>query len=404
MAAAFARAAGPALTRPPDQSMRALAGPGRPARAGAPARARPAPADVRVIPAAAGGPEGAGAEPAGPLPVRPLAARQRRRPCTCSGASIGAWRMACACLPDADAALAELAEDYITQHYAHAPGKHADAAQRERGLRRQAAAAAGAARGRGAGPPAAPAARLHQPRPPPAAPRQGGCAHAAGLPGRVRWPTPRAAARWAAGWSAWSSATRATRCRSRCTTTARTACRADAAEPGPAMLASCSIPFWLDAGAGHARRAAGAYWDGGITDYHLHLDYAAMADGLVLYPHFQQPRRARLAGQGLEAPPPRHARSWTTWWCWRRGPSGCARCRGGKLPDRSDFKPYGDDEAGRQRDWRRALAESQRLADEFAELVASCAADRGAAAGLTCAWARIGASHHPARARKASWL
>jgi hypothetical protein len=39
------------------------------------------------------------------------------------GASIGAWRMACACLPDADAALAELAEDYITQSYPHAPGR-----------------------------------------------------------------------------------------------------------------------------------------------------------------------------------------------------------------------------------------------------------------------------------------
>ena len=36
------------------------------------------------------------------------------------------------------------------------------------------------------------------------------------------------------------------------------------------------------------RRARGAYWDGGITDYHLHLDYASMGEGLVLYPHFQK--------------------------------------------------------------------------------------------------------------------
>ena len=41
----------------------------------------------------------------------------------------------------------------------------------------------------------------------------------------------------------------------------------------------------------------------------------------------------------------------------------------GKLPDRADFKGYGDDLAGRQKAWRRALAESQRLADEFAMLV-----------------------------------
>ena len=34
----------------------------------------------------------------------------------------------------------------------------------------------------------------------------------------------------------------------------------------------------------------GAYWDGGITDYHLHLDYRALratTAPLVLYPHFQ---------------------------------------------------------------------------------------------------------------------
>lgn len=43
---------------------------------------------------------------------------------------------------------------------------------------------------------------------------------------------------------------------------------------------------------------------------------------------------------------------------------------GRKLPDRADFKAYGDDEAGGMRAWRCALAESQRLADEFAVLVA----------------------------------
>ena len=47
-----------------------------------------------------------------------------------------------------------------------------------------------------------------------------------------------------------------------------------------------------------------------------------------------------------------------------------ARLPNAKLPDRGDFKRYGEDEAGRQRDWRRALGESQRLADEFAQLVA----------------------------------
>ena len=43
---------------------------------------------------------------------------------------------------------------------------------------------------------------------------------------------------------------------------------------------------------------------------------------------------------------------------------------GGKLPDRRDFKTWGDDEAGRQAASPGAYAESQRPAAEFAEWVA----------------------------------
>jgi hypothetical protein len=54
------------------------------------------------------------------------------------------------------------------------------------------------------------------------------------------------------------------------------------------VLASCSIPFALTRCTTCPARRPAAYWDGGITDYHLHLDYAAWPEGgLVLYPHFQ---------------------------------------------------------------------------------------------------------------------
>ena len=81
--------------------------------------------DVRVVPAAAGGPKG--------LVLNPLdrfifghwlpGSAQGERSVHLLGASIGAWRMASACLPDPDAALAQLAADYIAQDYPHAPGK-----------------------------------------------------------------------------------------------------------------------------------------------------------------------------------------------------------------------------------------------------------------------------------------
>jgi hypothetical protein len=41
----------------------------------------------------------------------------------------------------------------------------------------------------------------------------------------------------------------------------------------------------------------------------------------------------------------------------------------GKLPDRTDFTRYGRDTAARVQVWKRAVAESERLRDEFAELL-----------------------------------
>jgi len=136
------------------------------------------------------------------------------------------------------------------------------------------------------------------------------------------------------------------------------------------VLASCSIPFWLDAVHDIPGGPRGAYWDGGITDYHMHLNYAAMNSGLVLYPHFQpqvvpgwldkawkQRHRATPALDNVVVLAPR--------------PEWIRALPDGKLPDRDDFRRYGDDLEGRIRVWRRALAESQRLADEFAELVSA---------------------------------
>ena len=39
-----------------------------------------------------------------------------------------------------------------------------------------------------------------------------------------------------------------------------------------------------------------------------------------------------------------------------------------KLPDRTDFKRYLGDDDGRERYWRKAMLESQRLGDEFLQL------------------------------------
>lgn len=135
-----------------------------------------------------------------------------------------------------------------------------------------------------------------------------------------------------------------------------------------ALLASCSIPFWLQAQHDLPGAPRGAYWDGGITDYHLHLDYRALQTSdapLVLYPHFQ---RQVVPGWLDKALKHRHRSTAfldnVVLLC--PSPEWIATLPGAKLPDRNDFINLDLEE--RRRRWHTAVTESQRLADEFESL------------------------------------
>ena len=336
--------------------------------------------DVRVVPAAAGGPKGLVLLPLDekifghwlPAPRRadPTQAGSDGAPPPVHllGSSIGAWRMAAACAPDPVQAFAALAEDYITQTYPHPPGRMptAEVVSRVFGehLHRRLAPQSTHILGH-------PHYRLH-------------VFTSRGLRLLHR---PRGAA-LAAGWMAAFLANAVAR-----KTLGGWMERVVFSDPRtplpfaltdyrtqqrpltplnlcPAVLASCSIPFALQPVADVPEGPDGTYWDGGITDYHLHLNYASMQEGLVLYPHFIS---QVVPGWLDKAFKRRHG---TTAFLdnlvllspradWVR------RLPGGKLPDRSDFKTWGEDEAGRQRVWRAAHAQSRQLADEFAALVSS---------------------------------
>ena len=133
------------------------------------------------------------------------------------------------------------------------------------------------------------------------------------------------------------------------------------------LIASGSIPLVLEGVAGIQGAPAGTYWDGGIIDYHLHLPYAKTS-GLVLYPHFTN----KIVPGWLDKLLP-----------WRKA-SGAwldnvvlvsptreylERLPLKKLPDRGDFKRFTNDFDGRLKYWQFAIGESARLRDELAGLI-----------------------------------
>ncbi|MFE8070209.1 patatin-like phospholipase family protein [Marinobacteraceae bacterium S3BR75-40.1] len=134
------------------------------------------------------------------------------------------------------------------------------------------------------------------------------------------------------------------------------------------LLASGSIPMVMDAVRDVPGLPPGAYRDGGMTDYHLDLPFEG--DGIILYPHFTD----RVIPGWFDKPLK-----------WRQGdpnrlsnmllvaPSGeyLANLPHGKLPDRKDFETFAGDDANRERYWRQAIDESRRLGDDFLELVES---------------------------------
>lgn len=135
----------------------------------------------------------------------------------------------------------------------------------------------------------------------------------------------------------------------------------------PAVMASGAVPLVLEGVPAIPGAPPGLYRDGGVVDYHFDCAMAGES-GLVLYPHFyphlvpgwfDKPLRWRRAS--------RRALDRTVLLC----PSAAfvAQLPGGRIPDRKDFQAF--DDAERTRRWKVAIAQSRRLGEEFAELVAS---------------------------------
>lgn len=322
-----------------------------------------APSDVRTIPGAAGGPKG--------LILGPIDRflfgewlPQSTQPVDLVGASIGAWRLASACLDDPKTAFEQFEHGYIHQHF------EVPAGQKRMSARQVSAKFSEGLRdfygGRTREVLAHPRYRLH------VITARG--RHILGREGRARTPAGYLGAFITnsvhrRGLGAWlervvfSSPGAALPFGTKDFRTRQVALAEANFEL--ALQASCSIPFMLEAVHDIPGAPPGAYWDGGITDYHLHLNYGN-ADGVVLYPHFQKAVVPGWLDKGLKW---RHkpTRFLERTVVLAPDPAWLRSLPNAKLPDRSDFLRYGNDTPARIKAWGTAAQEAQRLADELAE-------------------------------------
>lgn len=128
-----------------------------------------------------------------------------------------------------------------------------------------------------------------------------------------------------------------------------------------ALLASASIPVVLRGVNGIPGAAAGTYWDGGIIDYQLALPYTEQR-GLVLYPHYIE----SITPGWLDKPyRNRRAKAAALDNVIMVGPSRdfIAKLPNAKLPDRSDFKHYGTNSKARARAWRDVAESGEALGE-----------------------------------------
>jgi hypothetical protein len=311
------------------------------------------------------------------------------------GASIGAWRMATACLDNSAQAFVQLERDYIAQHYELKPGQKRPLAkdvsdQFDRNLRNFYGSRLEEVL-------CHPRYRLH------ILTSRG--RHVLGQEGAWRTPLGYAGAfmtnmvsRRAMG--AWlervvfSSQQAALPFAPHDYRTRQVALTA--ANFMQAVQASCSIPFVLQPMHDIPGAPPGAYWDGGIIDYHLHLDFSnttklianqcistldkgqnheenrfepsASAPKLVLYPHFQKTVVPGWLDKGLKW---RHkaTRHLDTVLLLAPNPEWVKTLPNGKLPDRTDFAHYGNDLAGRMKAWNTAVTASAQLAEELEQWI-----------------------------------
>lgn len=136
-----------------------------------------------------------------------------------------------------------------------------------------------------------------------------------------------------------------------------------------ALLSSGSIPFVMEGIKNITGAPAGTYMDGGLTDYHLNIDFGVNNE-IVLFPHFskkvipgwldkqipwRRPDKKLFSNTVLVAPSEKFIKSLPF----------------GKIPDRTDFKTFYGRDGERLAYWNEVVKKSSIIGEEFFDAVNS---------------------------------
>jgi hypothetical protein len=134
-----------------------------------------------------------------------------------------------------------------------------------------------------------------------------------------------------------------------------------------AVLASGTVPIYLQPVSNPAGAPQGMYLDGGLLDYHVRQDWIEEGDGLVLLPHYQQSILPRWLDRFVPWHSQPQARATADLLQIYPSPELFSRLPDAQAPDRRDFTRFAHQPEVRLQRWHESLRICDALGEELRE-------------------------------------
>ncbi|MBP9023705.1 MAG: hypothetical protein KBH06_10940 [Spirochaetes bacterium] len=137
-----------------------------------------------------------------------------------------------------------------------------------------------------------------------------------------------------------------------------------------AVMASGSIPLAMKGVYKINGIPDGVYRDGGMTDYHFDINFKCAEDEFCLYPHFSEKIIPGWLDKSIFWRKP-HADNFKNVVIVSPSEKFISSLPYGKIPDRTDFKTFGENHSDRIKYWKKSVKESENISEEFIDLIQS---------------------------------